>query len=308
MDLTLEGEVAVAVAGDWHGNIDWIQKAIPALARESTGIQTILHVGDFGIWTGIGNRRFFDAVDYWCERVGISRILVTPGNHEDWDWLDADFAANPGQPASLSKTVQVLPRGYRFELAGVSFMSFGGAASIDFRMRTAGFDWFLTEIPTESDVSAAIEAGPVDVLITHDAVDGGTDAVEMLLRHNPMRWNSEELCYSAVSRQRVTEVWEATHPRLLLHGHMHAADEKVLADGARVVSLGRDTQRKNMGVLKLSTLEWGWVDSIAHSPRVRRIRNIESVYLTRPTDPTEETGSLAVDSSAGAPSSSEETE
>lgn len=72
-------ESYVALAGDWHGNVDWIGRAIPAIAREAPGVRTILHAGDFGIWADVSGRKYIDAVDFWCDRAGISRVLVTPG-------------------------------------------------------------------------------------------------------------------------------------------------------------------------------------------------------------------------------------
>lgn len=288
MDLSLPGETQVAVAGDWHGNINWVQKAIPALARAVPGTQTILHAGDFWMHRSIKGRTYLDAIDFWCKRSGITRILVTPGNHEDWDYLDDEFAAMPGIPVPLSPYVSVLARGFRFTLAGTSFLSFGGAASVDYSRRRVGHDWFLTEAPTDADVAAAIAGGPVDVLLTHDTVNGGTAATESLLRTNPMGWPAEALVYSAESRNRVTEVWDAVGARLLLHGHMHVADRITLPDDRRVISLQRDEHDKNIGLLNLQTLAWEWVTGIGAAPRVRRTRNIEAQYLTRPVDPNED--------------------
>src|SRR5690606_16673906 len=119
----------------------------------SAGIRTILHVGDFGIWSGVEGRAFLNSVDLWCERVGIERILVTPGNHEDWGWLDEDFDLMPGEPVPVSPRVAALPRGFRFTISGVAFLSFGGAASVDYELRRAGVDWFPSEAPTDDDVA-----------------------------------------------------------------------------------------------------------------------------------------------------------
>ncbi len=42
--------VRVVFAGDWHGNLLWATSRIQSIG--SSGVKTILHVGDFGIWPG----------------------------------------------------------------------------------------------------------------------------------------------------------------------------------------------------------------------------------------------------------------
>lgn len=199
--LVPSAETHVVIAGDWHANIGWVGKAVPAIAREAPGVRTILQVGDFGIWVGRQGRKHLDAVDFWCDRVGISRVLVTPGNHEDWNWLNSEFSAQPGSPVALSAVVEALPRGYRFEIGNRTFASFGGAASVDFEFRSPGINWFRGELPTEQDVALAISRGPADVLLTHETVNGGTPASESVLGSNPMYWRPEALDYSSHSRR-----------------------------------------------------------------------------------------------------------
>lgn len=287
-DLSLPGEDTVVVAGDWHGNSAWLGIALPALKRETEGLRTILHVGDFGLDSSKRGQDFLASVDFWGARAGIERVLVVPGNHENWDWIDQLFKEEgPDRMAQISEIVSIMPRGYRFKLNGNYFMAFGGAASIDYEQRTVGQDWWLTEIPTEADVAAAIEGGWVDVLLTHETINGGTKAVERTLKFNPMGWSSEALQYSALSRERVTAVWEATRPLIEFHGHMHIADTITLSPDEsgrvrRVVSLGRDTQARNLGVLDLNTLKFKFLADIVAASRVRKTRNAEAQYLTRP--------------------------
>jgi hypothetical protein len=259
-DLTLPGETRVAVAGDWHANHLWIQSAIPALHRAAPDVCTILHVGDFGVLPDKRGKGFLAAVDAQCEATGIERVLVTPGNHEDWPRLVNRFASRPGEAVLLSDRVWVLPRGFRFRLAGRTFMSFGGAASLDFAYRRARGTWWPEEMPTVDDVSAAIAGGPVEVLITHETLIGGTPKVEMVVRANPQGWDEDALEYSRTSRRLITALWLGITPDLLFHGHLHAADRIELPNGQRVVSLGSDLQRKNVGVLDLASLAWTWID------------------------------------------------
>ena len=261
-DLTLRGENAVAVAGDWHGNTMWVQEIVPALHAAAPEIRTILHVGDFGILPGPRGKAFLAAVDARCKVSGIERILVTPGNHDDWGRLTRRFASRPGEAIRLSEAVWVMPRGFRFTLAGRAFMSFGGAASLDYGYRRARGTWWAAEMPTVEDVAAAaaVDGGPVEVLITHETIDGGTPKVEAVLRSNPQGWDDMALDYSQRSRRLVTALWAGVSPDILFHGHIHTADRVELPTGQRIVSLGSDQQKKNCGVLGLADLAWSWID------------------------------------------------
>ncbi len=249
----------VGVAGDWHGNLRWIQRVIPRLAR--AGIKTVFHLGDFGVWPGHSGRKWVESVEYWCSKTGIT-LIVTPGNHEDWDQLDTLFGAHPGQPVRLSPHVIILPRGYRWVQAGRSMMSFGGAASIDFPWRVTGKTWWLTEMPTVHEVRAASAGGPVEVLLTHET-PYPTSAVEAIIS-SPGSWSWEARVYAAKSRELVGRLWENVTPAIALHGHYHVADKGTLASGQQVFSLGCDGQAGNLGVLDMEHLGFAWLGDTAH--------------------------------------------
>lgn len=150
----------VWVCGDWHGNVGWLQTVLPAMHRLDRGVATILHAGDWWMEP--------DSVDYWCERVGIERVLVTLGNHEPYDQCVPLLAAYPGEAVRISKVVWLLPRPWRFEVFGREFLSLGGAASVDRRWRTEGKDWWPDERITDEQVLAA-SVGSADVMITHES-------------------------------------------------------------------------------------------------------------------------------------------
>ncbi len=257
--LSVDAVGRVAIAGDWHGSSAWVQSAIPRLHRQAPEVSTIFHLGDFGIFKERHGSGFLTAVDFWCQSAGISRVFVTPGNHEDWGELSARFARQRAEAVQLSRVVWVLPRGFRFTLGGHRWMSFGGAASVDREFRTEGIDWWADEAPTELDVERAMAGGPVEVMLTHETVDGGTSQVENILATNPMGWAPKALAYSAESRNRVTRVWNAVHPRVLAHGHLHVKGDIELADGRRVYSLGCNGQRGNLALLNTQNLECEWL-------------------------------------------------
>ena len=187
-DLSLPGETSVVVAGDWHGSVSWVQQVFPFLRRAVPCVRTVLHLGDFGYWPERPGQGFVQTVDYWAKTAGIERVLVTPGNHEWWNSLDERFAGAPCEPIQLAERVFVMPRGFRFTLAGRQFTSFGGAASLDKDDRVALKEWWPTEVPSEEDVARVIAGGETDVLLTHEAVDGGPELVERVIRSNPLGW------------------------------------------------------------------------------------------------------------------------
>jgi hypothetical protein len=115
-------------------------------------------------------------------------------------------------------------------------------------------------MPTGEEAAAAIAAGPVDVMVAHEGIDGGTARVESVIRNNPQGWGAEAVAYSARSRALITAVWAGVRPALMFHGHFHLADQIILSSGQRVYSLAGAGMRKNVGVLDLTDLAWKWID------------------------------------------------
>jgi hypothetical protein len=266
-DPSPEIETHVAFAGDWHSNGVWAAQTIYRLHAQYPQVRTILHAGDFGFMPGTRTDSYLAAVDTACTANNIDRIQVTPGNHEDWDYLNSRFDENPGQPVRFSERVWALPRGYRFRIGGRSFLSFGGAASIDFEYRVLGQTWWPSEFPSREDVEQATAGGPAEIMVTHETINGGTSQVERALAANPHGWPLAALAYSGMSRMLVTEVWDAVKPCILVHGHMHIADQIQLSGGRQVISLGCDEEPGNIGVLDLQTMTWSWcAEPPAHDP------------------------------------------
>lgn len=255
-----------AVAGDWHGKTAWALNRIREVADR--GVETLLHVGDFGIWPGRDGARYLREVERVCAERGVT-IMVTPGNHEDWGHLMGRWhvvreerSGERDEPLVVSPHVLVLPRGFRWEMGGRSFVSLGGAASVDLAFRTQGRDWWDEEIVTQAEADACAAAGYADVMITHETPDVpyAVPVVADLLAHNPMGWADKALWYSAMSRGRVTDAMLGVGPRLLLHGHMHVAGEMTLRLPGRgyettIWSLNRDGQTGNLRFLDLSLFD-----------------------------------------------------
>ncbi len=245
-EFRLEDE-KVWVAGDWHGNVPWLQILLPALKRNDPSIRTLLHVGDF--WMNL------ESVDYWASRAALDRLLVIPGNHEPWGEYRSVLGDNPGCAVQVSRTVWLLPRPWRFWIGERSILALGGAASIDRLERSENVDWWPDERIRGEEVASAIMSGAADVMLTHETPDSTpVPQIQEIL-------DSDSGAPEAVkrelfeSRQHIDRAWDGCFPALLLHGHMHVFGEGVASDGRKVVSLDRDgAVRGNVASLRLRDL------------------------------------------------------
>lgn len=231
-------EVSVAIAGDWHANISWALRCLKHL--RSLGVREIFQLGDFGIWPGQKGADYLDALQQTLEELDM-RIVVTPGNHEDYHQIarlpvedrdnnDVHGGFEPlGAVQWARNRIALLPRVHRFSRAGWSFVSLGGAPSVDFEHRIPGESWWLEEMITDDDVATVVTGGPADVMLTHDAPEPwhGTDMVAKIIQ-TPLGRSAEVLAYAAEGRRRLDEAFQAVKPRVLAHGHYHVKDQKVL--------------------------------------------------------------------------------
>lgn len=242
----------VAVSGDWHADVGWVQDILPKLRGKVT---TLLHVGDFALWPAVEHADFAVSVDYWAKRAGIERVLVTPGNHEDWGRLQKLYDAHPGQAVRMSDAVWALPRGFRFTIDEASFLSFGGAVSVDRHHRVEGRSWWPEENVTERDVQRAISGGPADVMIAHDTVNGsGVWPVDRILLQTG-QWPADVIAQADESRRKVTRVWDAVRPDVLFHGHYHVRGSGRRGDGRRVEALDMNGRPGNVVLFQPRTRE-----------------------------------------------------
>jgi hypothetical protein len=154
------------------------------------------------------------------------------GNHENFDALEADVDFEATEPQQMMANLWYLPRGSTWTWDGCRFMALGGAYSIDKEYRTEGRSWWRQELLTQRQVYAAMERGPVDVLLTHDAPEGVCPIV------TPLYKGDDE---SKGNRLAVTVVMEAVKPRLLVHGHYHHRYSAKIGQ-TQVEGLDRDDQ------------------------------------------------------------------
>jgi len=250
----------VGIAGDWHSAESWAILCLDQFA--AAGIKRVLHVGDFGFWPTPLGVQFIKSMQSKLAD-NDQTLYVTLGNHEDYVHIST-FVAHPDMPGFVYSpefpNILVAERGARWNWDGVSFVSLGGAASIDFEGRTQGINWWTEERITLGDVFRTIQDGHADVMIAHDAAQG----VNLFGSHRDDRgaWSQKALAYADESRAMMRQAVDSVKPDLFFHGHYHHyLDTQVhLHDGVegytyRNVSLNKDGSKNNLAVLTLPTMD-----------------------------------------------------
>jgi hypothetical protein len=242
------------LAGDWHGNMRWVNSVFEW--ADERDIRTIYQAGDFGFWPGATGMLYLNAVTQLCEKYKIT-LWVTPGNHEDYTQIH-DPETTDGYVPERQVVAEgegwefaILPRGYRWEFGGLQFLSFGGAPSIDFENRREGVSWWPEEMIRESDLLRLPFSGEreVDVMICHDAPDGGTPRVQAIIDTpaDQSMWTQAGLDYAKQGREIMNKAVEIVKPRSFVHGHFHAPDLFYNKDqDCTYLSLGMDGEDANV--------------------------------------------------------------
>lgn len=237
-----------AFAGDWHGNTKWAVSRLQAFAAR--GVDTVHHLGDFGLWPGADGVQYLLALQNCCYQNRMT-MRITLGNHEDYDQVP-DMHETPDGWLFLPGYDRLLfaPRGHVWSDHGVTFASLGGAGSIDRLLRSPGISWWPQEAVSEGDVAAlqrnlsALGRDRVDVMLTHEAPAG------VVRNGGPLPpWAPPEVVhYCWQSRLLLTEAMGLARPRTLLHGHWHQWYDDVF-EGAdfdtRIIGLPDDGSAKN---------------------------------------------------------------
>jgi len=255
--------VQVGLLGDVHGNRNWLLRAIGVFSR--TGVDTIVQVGDLGIFPHGDDERTFDLAERDLAKAGIT-LLVAPGNHEDYDQIEA-LTPRPDGWLEYREHVLLAPRGLRTTLGDRSVLWLGGAGSVDrsWRLREEAREnaeyrrygsskrlkiWWERETLTDADVERAIAGGSVDLMVCHDApapVDG-------IARLTTRDTDQEDLDLANESTRQLTHGVDSVQPKLLVHGHHHVRVESTYGS-TLIRGLGTDGSTDALALLDLETLD-----------------------------------------------------
>lgn len=211
----------IAVAGDWHGNTKWALHAINYAATQ--GANVILHTGDFGYDF---NQEFLDKITKHLKYHDMTLYFVD-GNHEDFFYLYTFPIVEDGT-RHITDRVFHLPRGFRWEWLGNTFMALGGAISPDKEGRVPYREWWPDEALSFADISHATRPGNVDIMITHDC-PAGVDIPG--IANNPYGFPAKTLRDCEAHRDVLRGIVDEIQPKLLVHGHYHQYYRDVLYGG-----------------------------------------------------------------------------
>ena len=247
----------VAVAGDWHGNTRWATTQIAKIGAllSPSDFRYILHTGDFGIWPGRPGDIYINAVIGAC-LVNNLRIWFVDGNHEDFDQI-GEYRIQ----SSNDQLVSWLPRGHRWTWHGRKWLAMGGAASVDRAIRVEkNWGWWPQEYITDDQIADAIEDGPADVLLSHDAPTGAH------IVHPPPagHWDFSDMAKSEENQARLQVLCDAVWPKHIIHGHHHTAYQKTvhMAHGdVEITGLANDGEKFNWGLLNVRDMTWEMPDA-----------------------------------------------
>ena len=250
----LDAAAHVVVFGDLHADALAFRTVLERTAEIGL-TQVLVSVGDFGIgpWGRGTEDKMLRRTDDLLEQCD-AWLLLTPGNHENWDTLDRALAERRDEFGfgilGRHGRVRVSPRGHRYEIGRRRFGSLGGAVSVDRARREPGRSWWPQEVPATADVQALGDL-PLDVLITHEA-PAGVPLVGRLRVHRALAAEAD------LVRDLLTQAVTATRPSLLFAGHWHVRLTHDLAqpdgDTTRVEVLSEEHTAGNAVALDLDDL------------------------------------------------------
>jgi hypothetical protein len=194
-------------------------------------LQHILQVGDFGYWPR--QSQWHHALGQFLADRGVL-MHFADGNHEDHEALNMLHAEQGGvKQVSIDPDTHSIWHWRRGSIGifdnDVKIMFFGGAASVDRKMRTPGFDWFSEELPTWGDYENAMasmeEHGQPDFVVAHDTPNFAPPQYD---RHQQTIWPQEDIVASQHVRMMLTRVCEEALPTVWFAGHHHKRETQTL--------------------------------------------------------------------------------
>lgn len=255
----------VLLAGDWHANTRHAINTIDYAA--SLDATEIWQCGDFGYWpTWETGREFLARVDNRLNEYGIN-LYFADGNHEHHPSLNND-AFRPYRPNYKNHTSRIwhVPRGgVLLPREGLRVMFIGGAASIDRKWRTPGYDWFSSETLTMYQIQRIMSKPKVDIVIAHDA------PMEAQLTLMKGVWPEEDIRLSDAHRRLMSEFAKHLQPSLWVHGHYHqrmsSAFDYAVDHHLSMVCLAEDNMPLAKATLLLELEDGGWSTAVAEPPQ-----------------------------------------
>lgn len=212
----------LCAAGDIHGALDRLYDDVLAFeAALGVRFEWVLHVGDFGVWpdparVDRATRHHDGAGDFpvWLteRRAAPRRTLFIKGNHEDFVWLDAQSGPE------ILPNLFYLANGSTLDLGGITVGGVGGCyGPSHYGCKSQDLQGYAKRHYTREDVDVLLRAGPVDILLTHDAPAG----VVFPRHRRGQNWPSEAV--------GLDELVHGVRPRVCFFGHHHTRIDAEIA-------------------------------------------------------------------------------
>lgn len=204
------------LAGDIHGNPHQMLYLYEQAMKHD--VDCIFSLGDFGYWEHMGGGPEFLEVVSNCAIMSNIDFFWLDGNHENHVLLRKTYdTGNYNEFWKIRDGVYYSPRGHKFTWDGITFLTMGGAYSVDRNRRRIGTSWWWEEVIEADEVERASAAGKIDVLLSHD-VPEGVDMARLLARRGG---GYSRIPGAEKNRVMLREVVDATLPRFVFHGHYH---------------------------------------------------------------------------------------
>lgn len=206
-------------AGDWHMNLRFGQSVIQKVGEQGK-FDIIIQLGDFGYTF---NDDYLNGLNGKLEEYNLILMFIR-GNHDDTNFLRSVPVSEDGV-RRLRSRVWHLPDGFRWEWLGKTFLALGGAVSVDKKYRQQDVSWWADEELSPSVLRRAIEAGPVDCILSHDAP---TKADIKKLQDD---WLSPDIRAACDYHRKLLQIAvDEMKPSLLIHGHFHQPYRDLIED------------------------------------------------------------------------------
>ena len=240
----------IAFAGDWHADRYY---AVPAIdwAHEQ-GVDTIVHVGDFGYRFVDGNSAIFLANITEVLAEHDMQLYFVDGNHDNHEYL-ASLPDEQDGTRKVTERVHYLPRGLRWNWGGVEFLAMGGAYSVDKPNRIPGHSWWAGETITMAQAYEATKDGWTHILISHDCPSGVNIPG---LHHGVEFFGQEQIDIANRERLKLDYVVTETQPKAVFCGHFHVRYSETMPYGdVHILHCNQTAYELNMFVTTLEDLE-----------------------------------------------------
>ena len=161
----------VYLTGDTHGNISRFSSYNFSKGKHLSKNDFVIVLGDCGLlWSGDEQEKYW--IKWLSEKPWTT--LFIDGNHENFDMMDKlpTRGMFDNEVGVLADSIYHLKRGKVYTIAGNTFFTLGGAASIDRMYRVEGRSWWKQEQPNSEEIDAAWNIlekinYDVDYILTH---------------------------------------------------------------------------------------------------------------------------------------------